>query len=112
MIIDDQHSDEDFVSFLVRNNLVEKIFNPEINDFDFIITEKSDIFFPELANKFYNEFQNEVFLLWQNGLLDIYFDDDGKPMVSVNQNSFDFEKTQYLALETIVVLKQVISALT
>jgi len=99
------------LEYLIKIGAVKKIYNDSLYEDEFIMTNKCNKFIPDLPKKFYHDFQEEVFNLWQLDLIDIFFDESGKQIIKINNNSFNSEKIKNLSIESVVILKQIISAL-
>jgi hypothetical protein len=107
----DTSNEYSLLEYLIKIGAVKKIFNNSSYEDEFVMTNKCDKFIPELPKKFSRDFQEEIFTLWQLDLLDILFDQEGKHIIKINNNSFNSETIKELSIETVVVLRQVISAL-
>lgn len=85
----------DFIKFLVDMGVLKPLgYDVEIGEDLFIITDKAQELLPELTNAREKETNAAIFELWQRNMLDVIFDDDGSPLVSLNKNSTDKEKIE------------------
>ena len=72
---------EDMMKFLESIGAVEKI------DGGFRLTEAANDIVPDMVKKHESHFNNDVFSLWMNGMLELTFDGEGDPMIDVLEAS-------------------------
>lgn len=108
----DTSEEYSLLEYLIKIGAVKKLFNHISYEDEFIMTNKCDKFIPELPKKYSQDFQEEVFTLWQLDMIDLMFDENGNHIIKVNKNSFNFEKIKDLSIETVVILRQLISAIS
>jgi hypothetical protein len=84
-----------FIDFLVEMGVLKPMgFNVDIGEDLFIITEEAADIIPEIPKIREKETNQAIFELWQRNMLDVVFDEEGMPMVSLNKNSTDKEKIE------------------
>jgi hypothetical protein len=85
----------DFIKFLVDMGVLKPLgYDVEIGDDVFIITDKAEELLPGLHDAREKDTNAAIFELWQRNMLDVIFDDDGMPLVSLNKNSTNKEKIE------------------
>lgn len=100
---------DDILEYLLSIGALEEAGFTANGDPLFRITEIADEFIPEFTQVFYEEFNNNVFVLWQKGFLDVVFDEEGEPMVSPMEKAYEENEWEQLDLEELFVLKQIVS---
>ena len=85
------NENEEMMEFLKSIGAVEEI------EGGFRLTEAAKQTVPELVKKHESHFNNDVFSLWMNDMLDLNFDDNGEPMIDLSDISRD-EEMQILLL--------------
>ena len=84
--------DENMMEFLKSIGAIE-----EVSDGHFRLTEEAEEFIPDVVKQHESQFNNDVFSLWINGMLELVFDEDGDPMIDLSETSRD-EVRQYECL--------------
>lgn len=85
------NENDEMMEFLKSIGAVEEI------EGGFRLTEAAKQTVPELVKKHESHFNNDVFSLWMNDMLDLNFDDNGEPMIDLSDISRD-EEMQLLLL--------------
>lgn len=100
---------EEILEYLISVGAIKRFgYNDEGEEL-FRMTEKCDEFMPEFSQLFYEDFSNNIFMLWQDEFLDVVFDDDGDPLVSPTKKAYDEDSWEELDLEALFILKQIIA---
>lgn len=107
--MEDMEPDEVMDYLLSIGALEQAGFDADSGEQLYRLTEKCEEFLPEFTELFYEQFSAQVFMLWQKGLIDVVFDEEGEPMISPNDQSFDEDNWDDLDIEGAFVLKQIIS---
>ena len=84
--------DKDMIEFLMSIGAIE-----ELPGGNYRLSEEAEEFVPEIVKQHETMFNNDVFSLWMNEMIDVVFDDDGEPMLDLNDDSRD-EVRQYECL--------------
>lgn len=71
-------------------------------------TDKAKALVPELYEAHMREFNNIVFSLWNKNVIDVVFDEEGEPLISINENSFNLESIEQLDEEEKDALNEII----
>lgn len=89
----DENDAEGLIQFLIEMGILNPIgYNENLNDEMYILTDKASSLLPELSKLHEKETNSVIFNLWQLNMLDVVFDENGEPLVSLNKNSTDEEK--------------------
>ena len=84
---------EDIIQFLVDMGILKPMgYDENIGEQLYLITEEANTFMPELSKHQQQEINSVVFDLWQMEMLDVSFNDEGEPLVALNENSTNIEK--------------------
>ena len=84
--------DKDMIEFLKSIGAIE-----ELPGGNYRLSEEAEDMVPELVKHHEAMFNNDVFSLWINDMIDVVFDEDGDPMLDMNEDSRD-EVRQYECL--------------
>ena len=84
--------DEGMMEFLKSIGAIE-----EIGGGSYRLTDEAQEYIPDVVKQHESQFNNDVFSLWVNGMLELVFDEDGDPMIDLSDTSRD-EVRQYECL--------------
>lgn len=84
--------DKEMIEFLKSIGAIE-----ELPGGNYRLSEEAEEFVPEVVKHHESMFNNDVFSLWINDMIDLIFDNDGDPMLDVTETSRD-EVRQYECL--------------
>ena len=84
--------DESMMEFLKSIGAIE-----EITPGNYRLTDEAQEYIPDVVKQHESQFNNDVFSLWINGMLELVFDEDGDPMIDLSETSRD-EVRQYECL--------------
>ena len=85
------HENKEMMEFLKSIGAIEEV------EGGFRLTESAVNTVPDMVKKHEQNFNNDVFSLWMNDMLDLNFDEDGEPMIDLSDISRD-EEMQLLLL--------------
>lgn len=88
--------EEELVQYLLSIGALEYVFTDEDGDPIYRLTPEAKDLVPELYEEHMKDFNSIVFSLWSKNLIDVVFDDDGEPLVGINENTTDSEMTKDL----------------
>ena len=74
--------DKDMIEFLKSLGAIE-----DAGDGNYRLTEAATEYVPEVVRVHEAQFNNDVFSLWMNGMLELVFDEDGDPMIDLSEDS-------------------------
>lgn len=101
---------DDIVEFMLETGALKKVGTDKDTGEDlYELTEKADEFFPEFTESFFTEINNAVFFLWQRDFLELYFDDDGEPLIGPADKAYDKTSWKELDIEDAFILKQIVA---
>ena len=90
MSMDDEES---LIKWLVDLGILKDLgYNEIFGDHIYQIDDAADDFIPGLKKKHNLDVNQSVFDLWNLEMIDIRFDDDGEPLISLNENSTNTDK--------------------
>lgn len=98
------------IEYLVEQGVLEVIYYDEDDNPVYRMTAKAQEVVPELWNEHIREFNFHSFTLWMKDMIDIRFDEEGDPLVGLNENSSDIEKIKTLTSQERTVLYEIIDA--
>ncbi len=94
---------EDMMKFLESIGAVEKI------EGGFRLTEEANDIVPDMVKKHESHFNNDVFSLRMNGMLELTFDGEGDPMIDISDCSRDIDlRIERLTEQEIVTLDMIV----
>ncbi len=74
--------DNEMIEFLKSLGAIE-----DAGGGNYRLTDKAEEFVPEVVKTHEAQFNNDVFSLWMNGMLELVFDEDGDPMIDLSDDS-------------------------
>ena len=74
--------DDEMIEFLKSIGAIE-----DTGDGNFKLTDAASEYVPEVVKSHEAHFNNDVFSLWMNGMLELVFDEDGDPMIDLSEDS-------------------------
>ena len=74
--------DDEMIEFLKSIGAIE-----DTGDGNFKLTDAASDYVPEVVKSHEAHFNNDVFSLWINGMLELVFDEDGDPMIDLSDDS-------------------------
>jgi hypothetical protein len=102
--------DKELIEHLIEIGALEFVYVDEDGESIYKFTKKAKELVPDIYNEHMKDFNNLIFSLWMKDIIDVIFDENGEPLVGVNNNTHDLEKTQGLELEEKEALKEIISS--
>ena len=101
------------IEHLIEMGFIEKAgYDVESHQETYRVTEKGKQIFPEMYEESVAVFNQACFNLWNKGMIEMAFDLDGMPMVSLNKNSFNEEKILLLPEVERFTLRQLTASIT
>jgi hypothetical protein len=95
---------------LLEIGALEFVSVDENNEDVYRFTKNAKKLVPELYQEHMQEFSNVVFSLWTKNMLDVVFDEEGEPLISINEDSSDLKKIEQLDLDEKEVLFEIVSS--
>ena len=105
------HIEDGFDEFILEH-MLEKGFveiagyDPETGENTYRVTQLGRQAIPELHEEAMSHLNAVSFSLWQKDMIDLAFDDEGMPRISLNKNSFDESKITELTQEERFTVRQ------
>ena len=100
--------DDELIEYLLSIGALEYAFTDDEGEAIYRITPDAKDLVPELYEEHMKNFTASVFSLWNQDLIDVVFDDDGEPMISINDNSENEEMLSKLNSTDKDVLKEIL----
>jgi hypothetical protein len=97
------------IEYLVEIGALEFVYVDENKDKIYRFTKDAKDLVPEIYSEHMKEFNNIIFSLWNKNLIDLVFDDNGEPLISINKNSYFGVGDEDLYEEERDALKEIIS---
>lgn len=88
--------EEELIQYLLSIGALELVSEDSNKNPIYRLTEEAKDLVPELYQEHMKDFHMAAFSLWSKGLINIVFDDAGEPLIGLNENSANFEKTKDL----------------
>jgi hypothetical protein len=79
--------EEELVEYLLSIGALEYVFDDEDGEAVYRLTPDAKDLVPELYEEHIKDFNSVVFSLWNKNLIDVVFDEDGEPLVGINDNT-------------------------
>lgn len=98
------------IQYLLSIGALEHVFDDEDGDPVYRMTPEAQDMVPDLYEEHIKEFNVVVFSLWEKEMLDVTFDEDGSPMIGINENSLNeemydkLERDEREALQEILII--------
>jgi hypothetical protein len=74
--------DDEMIQFLKSIGALE-----DNDDGTYRLTDEAQEYVPDMVKTHEAHFNNDVFSLWINGMLELVFDEDGDPMIDLSEDS-------------------------
>lgn len=101
--------EDELIEYLLSIGALEFSFFDDDGSKVYKLTPQAKELVPNLYDEHIKDFNSKVFSLWNREMLDLSFDDDGDPLIAVNQNSYDEEKVKGLEKNEKEVLTEIIA---
>jgi hypothetical protein len=88
--------EEEMVQYLISIGALEHVFDDEDGEPVYRLSPTAKELVPDLYEEHIKEFNTVVFSLWQKNLIDLVFDEDGEPLIGVNENTTNDVMTKEL----------------
>lgn len=100
--------EDELIQYLLSIGALEFSFLDDDGNDVYKLTPEAKHLVPSLYEEHIKDFNSNIFLLWNQGLLDLTFDNDGDPLIAVNENSYNEELTKSLEKEEKDVLREIV----
>lgn len=77
---------DEFIKLLADYGIIEEIESPTSEKM-YLLSPEAEKLLPGITELARKELNDQVFSLWQMGMIEVYFDDFGEPVVRLNENS-------------------------
>jgi hypothetical protein len=102
--------DDETIEYLMSIGALEFDSVGEEGEPRYKFTEKARELVPDLYKEHMKDFNVLVFSLWSKDFIDVVFDEDGEPLISINENSFNPDKHDKLNDEEFSALIDILEA--
>ena len=100
--------DEEMIQYLISIGALEYVFDDEDGEPVYRMTPEAKDFVPDMYDEHIQDFNAMVFSLWTKDMIDVVFDEEGDPMVSINENSENKDLIKQLDREERETLHEII----
>lgn len=91
---------DNIIKFLIDMGILIPLgFDEEIGQDMYLLSDDAKTFMPEVSEEHQMELNAAVFDLWNIDMLNVVFDDDGEPLIGLNENSLDKSKVEAIENE-------------
>lgn len=99
---------KDFMEYLINIGAVEHAFDdPQNKRHVYKFTENAPELVPEIYSQHMKDFNAMVFNLWNKNAIDVTFSENGDPLISLNENSYNFDIIKKLTAEEAMALHEI-----
>ena len=96
--------DEEMIQFLKSIGALE-----DNDDGTYRLTDEAQEYVPDMVKTHEAHFNNDVFSLWMNDMLELVFDEDGDPMIDLSDDSRSAKaKKERLTNQEITTLEMIV----
>lgn len=88
--------EEELVEYLLSIGALEYVFDDEDGEAVYRLTPDAKDLVPDLYEEHMKDFNSVVFSLWRKNLIDVVFDEDGEPLIGINDNTINEEMIKEL----------------
>ncbi len=100
--------DDELIQYLLSIGALEFAFIDDEGEHIYRLTPDAKELVPDLYEEHMQNFTASVFSLWNKDLIDIVFDDDGEPLISINDNTENEELISKLDSQDKDILKEIV----
>lgn len=79
--------EEELVQYLLSIGALEYVFDDEDGEAIYRLTPEAKDLVPDLYEEHMKDFNSVVFSLWSKNLINVVFDEDGEPLIGINDNT-------------------------
>lgn len=101
--------DEETIKYLLSIGALEYSHNDEDGEPVYRFTKDASTMVPDIYEEQMQDFNALVFQLWNKDMIDVFFDDDGDPIIGLNGNSENKDKIELLDIDEKDAMKEIIS---
>jgi hypothetical protein len=102
--------DDETIEYLMSIGALEFDSFGEEGEPRYKFTEHAKKLVPDLYKEHMKDFNVLVFSLWSKDFIDVVFDEDGDPLISINENSFNPDKHEELDYQEFSALSDILDA--
>lgn len=88
----DFDTEQEMIDFLLSIGAIDLVGYDDDGQEIYLISEKANEVFPSIAKLHEQEVNSAIFNLWKINMINVNFDENGEPLISLNENSLDEDK--------------------
>lgn len=100
--------EEELVEYLLSIGALEYVFDDEDGEPIYRLTPDAKDLVPELYEEHTKDFNSVVFSLWRKNFIDVVFDEDGEPLIGINDNTINEDMVKELGREEREALQEIL----
>lgn len=100
--------DDELIQYLLSIGALHWAFTDEDGEEIYRLTPEAQELVPNLYEEHVKEFNVKVFSLWEQNMIDLVFDEQGEPLISINENSVNEKMIKKLKKDEREVLKEIV----
>lgn len=100
--------DEETIQYLLSIGALEYVSTDEDGEAIYRLTPEAKDIVPDLYEEHIKDFNSLVFSLWSKDMINVIFDDDGEPMISINENTQNEDMIKELDREEKEAINEII----
>jgi hypothetical protein len=102
--------DKDDIEYFLAIGALEFSYVDDDGDEVYRLTEKAKEIAPQLYEEQMKDFNAAIFSLWNKGVIDITFDNNGEPLIGISEDVYDMEISELLDEEERDILQEIVLA--
>lgn len=88
----DFDKEQEMIDFFLTIGVIDMIGYDDDGQEIYLISEKANEIFPPIVKLHEQEVNSAIFNLWEMDMINVNFDENGEPLISLNDNSLDEDK--------------------
>jgi hypothetical protein len=102
--------DKELIEHLLSIGALEFVYVDSDGEDIYRFTKQAKELVPEIYNEHMKDFNNIIFSLWMKNVVDVIFDENGEPLIGINDNTYRQESIDDLDENEKEALKEIIYA--
>lgn len=100
--------DDELIQYLLSIGALEFVFIDEEGEHIYRLTPEARELVPDLYDEHMQNFTSSVFSLWSKDLIDVVFDENGEPLIGINDNTENEQLVSELDNQDKNILKEIL----
>ena len=102
--------DKELIEYLLSIGALEFVYVDSDDEDIYRFTKDAKELVPDIYNEHMKEFNNIIFSLWMKNIIDIMFDENGEPLIGVNDNTYSQDAIDELEEDEQNALREIVHA--